>query len=271
MSERMLLINADDFGIYAAANDAIVETLDGGLVGSCSLMVPAPGAGEAVQILTDRPELAFGIHLSLVTDFPTQRWEPLTGGRSLLDAHGRLFTSDTTDGVVAAARIEEVEAEFRAQIERVFEAGLTPTHLDWHCLADGGREDIFDLTLDLATEYGVAMRAWLPPARAKLQARGLPVVDHDFLDSFSLPLDGKADRYERLLRGLPEGLTEWAVHPAFAEPADAGFAVRRSDYDFLVSAHAHEIVDEEGISVVGWTTLRQQWRKVTESSTVVGE
>lgn len=97
MSERMLLINADDFGIYAAANDAIVETLDRGLVGSCSLMVPAPGAGEAVQILTDRPELAFGIHLSLVTDFPTQRREPLTGGRSLVDAHGRLFTSDTKD------------------------------------------------------------------------------------------------------------------------------------------------------------------------------
>ncbi len=271
MPVRVLLINADDFGIYPAANAAIVETLECGLAGSCSLMVPAPGAGEAVEILTDRPELAFGVHLSLVTDFPALRWEPLTGGRSLLDAHGRLFTSDTVDGVVAAARIEEVEAEFRAQIELVFEAGLTPTHLDWHCLADGGRGDIFDLTLDLATEYGVAMRAWLPPARAKLQARGLPVVDNDFLDSFSLPLDGKADRYERLLRGLPEGLTEWAVHPAFAEPVNAGSAVRRSDYDFLVSARAHEIVEEEGISVIGWSTLQQQWRKVTESSSVIGE
>ena len=158
-----------------------------------------PGAREAVQILTDRPELAFGIHLSLVTeqevqhanpdrhpvgcagradgllDFPAQRWELLTGGRSLLDACGRPFTSDTVDGVVAAARIDEVEAEFRAQIELVFEAGLMPTHLDWHCLADGGREDIFDLTLDLANEYGVAIRAWLAPTRAKLQARGLPV------------------------------------------------------------------------------------------------
>lgn len=99
----------------------------------------------------------------------------------------------------------------------------------------------------------------------------MPVVDHDFLDSFSLPPDGKADRYVRLLRDLPEGLTEWAVHPAFADPVDAGSAVRRSDYDFLVSARAHEIVEEEGISVIGWSTLQQEWRKVTQNSTVIGQ
>ena len=29
-----------------------------------------------------------------------------------------------------------------ARIDAVVEVGLTPTHLDWHCLADGGRADI---------------------------------------------------------------------------------------------------------------------------------
>ena len=81
----------------------------------------------------------------------------------------------------------------------------------------------------------------------------------------TLPLDGKADRYKRLLRELPTGLTEWVVHPAFAEPLDPGSAVRRSDYDFLVSARAHEIVEEEQISVIGWPTLQQQWSKVTRA------
>jgi hypothetical protein len=60
------------------------------------------------------------------------------------------------------------------------DAGLTPTQLDWHCLADGGRADIFDVTLMLADEYGIAVRAWLEPARRKLRDRGLPVVGHDF-------------------------------------------------------------------------------------------
>ena len=37
-----------------------------------------------------------------------------------------------------------------AQIETVLAAGLAPTHLDWHCLRDGGRPDVFDLTRGLA-------------------------------------------------------------------------------------------------------------------------
>ena len=40
----------------------------------------------------------------------------------------------------------------------VLATGLTPTHLDWHALADGGRNDIFDLSLALAEEYQLAAR-----------------------------------------------------------------------------------------------------------------
>ena len=183
----------------------------------------------------------------------------VVNGSSLLDASGRMFSPDERAGLLRSARIEEVEAEFRAQIEVVLDAGLAPTHLDWHCLADGGRPDIFDVTLALADEYGVAVRAWLEPARRALRERGLPVVDHDFLDSFSIELAGKASRYARLLRELPAGLTEWAVHPAFANALDPGSAVRRTDHEFLVSAQARELVEEEGITVIGWSTLRERW------------
>jgi hypothetical protein len=108
----------------------------------------------------------------------------------------------STGSGVIAARLDEVELEFRAQIDAVLGAELTPTHLDWHCLADGGREDIFDLTVALAEEYGLAARVWLDPGRQKMRLRGLPVVDHDFLDSFSLTIEGKATRYAGLLREL---------------------------------------------------------------------
>ncbi|MPZ95787.1 MAG: ChbG/HpnK family deacetylase [Propionibacteriales bacterium] len=256
---KVLLLNADDFGIYPSANQAVINSIDHDLAASCSLMVPSPGAPEALRILADRSDIAFGIHLTLVADFPTQRWKPLTGGRSLLDSSGQLFTPHEKDGLLASARIEEVEAEFRAQIEVALEAGLSPTHLDWHCLADGGRGDVFDLTLALADEYGLAVRAWLEPAQRKIRARSLPVVDHGFLDSFSIELEDKALRYARLLRGLPRGLTEWAVHPAYEHALDSGSRIRRSDYDFLVSAEAREIIEEEEISVIGWSAMAQQW------------
>jgi predicted glycoside hydrolase/deacetylase ChbG (UPF0249 family) len=256
---RVLLLNADDLGIYPSANEAVINSIDYGLAASCCLMIPSPGAAAALRILADRPDIACGIHLTLVADFAQQRWRPLTSGRSLLDSSGQLFTSQETEGLLACARIKDVDVEFRAQIEVALEAGLSPTHLDWHCLADGGRGDIFDLTLTLADEYGLAVRAWLEPAQRTLRARSLPVVNRGFLDSFSIPLDDKASRYARLLRELPHGLTEWALHPAYEDPLDAGSQIRRSDYEFLVSPEAREIVDEESITVIGWSEMARRW------------
>src|SRR6516162_1764996 len=69
----------------------------------------------------------------------------------------------------------------------------------------------------LASEYGLAVRAWLEPARRKLRQQSLPVVDHEFLDSFRLDIDGKSARYAKLLHDLPAGLSEWAVHPALGD------------------------------------------------------
>ncbi|WP_432485501.1 ChbG/HpnK family deacetylase [Kineococcus esterisolvens] len=145
----------------------------------------------------------------------------------------------------------------------VARAGLTPTHLDWHVLADGGRADVLELTLALAAEHGMAARVWLEPARSAARRRGLPVLDHDFVDSFALDVDGKAERYLQLLRELPTGLSEWAVRPAVgpetAAEADLGWAVRRSGHDFLLSPRAREVLEEEGIVVLDYRPLQEAW------------
>ena len=60
----------------------------------------------------------------------------------------------------------------------------------------------------LAKEYGLAARVWLDDGRRKAR-QGKPVVDNPFLDSYSISLVDKAATYERMLRGLPPGLTEW--------------------------------------------------------------
>jgi chitin disaccharide deacetylase len=165
--------------------------------------------------------------------------------------------------LLAQARLDEVELEFRAQVNAVTGVGLTPTHLDWHCLVDGGRDDILDLTVGLAGEYGLAVRVWLEPGRQKLRRRGLPVVDHEFLDSFRLDIDGKPARYAELLRDLPAGLSEWAVHPALgneeSQAIDPGWRVRRTDYEFLTSPQAHELLRQERITVIDYRTIQQAW------------
>jgi len=263
---RVLIVNADDFGMYHGINTAIVRSIEDGVVSSCSLMVPCPWGLHAMHLLRQRPEIRFGIHLTLVCETVHYRWGPLTAKHrvpSLLGETGELASSARIPELLARARLEEVELEFRAQIDAVVDAGLTPTHLDWHCLADGGREDIFDLTVALAKEYGLAARVWLDPGRQKLRRRDLPVVDHDFLDSFSLAIDGKSARYAQLLRDLPVGLSEWAVHPGLgneeAKAIDNGWRVRQTDYEFLTSPRTRELLRQEGITVIDYRPLQRAW------------
>ena len=264
---RVLIVNSDDFGMYHAINAAVLRSIVEGIASSCSLMVPCPAARHAMHLLRRHPQIPFGIHLTLVCDTSGYRWGPLTAKEkvpSLLDETGELVTPAEVPRLLARARLDEVELEFRAQIDAVASASLTPTHLDWHCLADGGRRDIFDLTLALAREHGLAMRAWLSPGRQKLRQHSLPAVDHEFLDSFRLDIDTKPAQYAALLHDLPPGLTEWAVHPGLADEQSQaldpdGWRVRWTDYKFLTSPRARELLQQEGIVVIDYRAIQLAW------------
>jgi chitin disaccharide deacetylase len=267
---RVLIVNCDDFGMHEAVNTGVVESIENGIASSCSLMVPCPAAANAMRLLRERPHIPFGIHLSLIRDSPEYCCGPAASKAdvpSLLDPGTEEFFVDTPAqraALLAAAKLNEVERELRAQIDAVVEVGIAPTHLDWHCLADGGRADIFDLTMALAEEYGLAARVWLDDGRRKARQQGKPVVDNAFLDSYSVSLDDKAATYARLLRDLPPGLNEWAVHPAHGTEQwrsieSSGWQVRQSDHAFLTSPQAREILDREGITVIDYRPLQQAW------------
>ena len=53
---RLLIINADDFGMCHATNAAIFRTLTEGVVCSTTLMVPCPWALHAMHWLRDNPD-----------------------------------------------------------------------------------------------------------------------------------------------------------------------------------------------------------------------
>ncbi|MFI7423239.1 polysaccharide deacetylase family protein [Nonomuraea sp. NPDC049684] len=272
---RVLIVNCDDLGMHHDINIAVIDSIAAGIATSCSLMTPCPAAHHALQLLRQQPEIPFGIHLTLVCDTPHYRWGPLTPKEkvaSLLDEQGLMFAATPAGraALLAGARLDEVELEFRAQIHAALDGGLTPTHLDFHCLADGGRDDILDLTLALAAEHGLAVRVWLQPKRQEIRAQGMPVIDHPFLDSFSLPTDHKGAQYSRLLRDLPAGLSEWAVHPSVGtrqtRTIDSGWLVRQTDYEFLTSAAARDLLRQENITVIDYRVIQQAWPQPSRSA-----
>ena len=264
---RLLIINADDFGMCHSVCEAILGTLLHKVVTSTTLMTPCPWAPHAIRLLKEYPDLPFGVHLTLVRDFSNYRWGPLRSRGdvpSLIDETGYFYSYDHIPDLLAGAKLDEVELEFRAQIEAVLTEHLTPTHLDWHCLADGGRPDISELTLRLAREYGLAMRVHGRAFAARCQDEGLPTSDHGVLDSYHLDASDKPARYAELMRALPAGLSEWAVHPSLGnaesqalEPGN--WQVRKADFDFFTSQEAHDLLAEEGIVLLDYRTLQEHW------------
>jgi chitin disaccharide deacetylase len=266
---RLLIVNADDFGMCQAVNEAIVGTLHEGIVRSTSLMVPCPSALQATHFLADHPEISFGVHLTAISDSVNNRWKPLTargGALSLIDHAGYFYDFEHMGEFLAQVRLDQLEMEFRAQIEVALAARLHPTHLDWHSLRISSRADIFDVMFRLAREYGLALRVFTRSFIDRLQSQGFPTNDYDVLDSYLLDPVTKAARYAELLRELPVGLSEWAVHPGLDTPEllaiePGGNHIRQTDYDFLMSQQAKDIVREEGIILLDYRALQAVWKE----------
>ena len=265
---RLLIVNADDFGMCRSINAAIIQTLSAGLVRSTSLMVPCPAAPEAMRFLAEHSEIPFAVHLTAGSDSVHNRWRPLLPPEqvpSLVDKTGYFYTFDRMQEFLAQVNLDDLVRGFRAQIEAVLAAALHPSHLDWHALRISGRADILDRIIGLAKEYGLAMRVMGRPLIEKLQSQGLPAGDYDFLDSSSIDPADQPARYAELLRELPPGLSEWAVHPGLdgpelraIEPTGSGF--RQADFDFWVSPQAKDLIEEEGILLLDYRPLQEFWK-----------
>lgn len=267
---RLLIINADDFGMCNSTNEAIIRTLQGDLVHSTTLMVPCPGMLNAMHFLANHPEIPFGVHLTVTSDSVYNHWGPVTSidkVPSLVDRTGRFYTFEAMQAFLNQVKLDQLEVEFRAQIEAVLATGLKPTHLDWHALRIGGRTDIFDLMIRLALEYGLALRVLGRSLIENLQSQGLPTIDYDFLDSYLMDPSTKPIRFTQLLRELPAGLSEWALHPGLdnaellaLEPT--GNHERQSDFDFCMLKGLKEILEEEGIILIDYRALQVVWRGI---------
>jgi predicted glycoside hydrolase/deacetylase ChbG (UPF0249 family) len=264
---RLLIINADDFGMCNAINEAIIQTLKEGVVHSTSLMVCCPWALQALQFLGQHLEIPFGVHLTVICDADNYSWSPITSWEkvpSLVDRAGKFYSVESFPRFLNKDALNQLELEFRAQIETVLAWGLKPAQLDWHSLHIDERDEIFDLIFRLAKEYRLAHRVTGQTWIEKIQKLGLPSNDYNLMDSFSLNPVDKPWRYAQMLHELPEGLNEWAVHPGLDNPElfalePDGKHIRQTDFDFWTSQQAKDIIREEGIILVDYRALQVIW------------
>ncbi len=130
-----IIVNADDFGMSDAVNEAIRLSFEKGLIGRCTLMTNMEKAEDAMRIAS---ECGFGdrvgIHLNLTAGKPL--CEDMAKDPVMCDASGR-FTAEfarsfKTRFFLPADTRRNVEKELRAQLDEYRRLGGTLWHIDSH-------------------------------------------------------------------------------------------------------------------------------------------
>lgn len=130
---KQLIINADDFGLTPGVNRAILELYKASALTSTTLMAVSDSFEEAVQGANEHPGLGVGCHVVLVDGTPI-----LPAGQipTLADPQTGMFRPTlgafVRDLQLGRIQEQEIEAEARAQIQRIQEKGIALTHVDTH-------------------------------------------------------------------------------------------------------------------------------------------
>ena len=174
-----LILNADDFGLTAGVNRAILELHRAGVLTSASLMARAAATDEAMELARAKPSLGVGCHVVLVDGKPVLGAQNLP---TLLDLRTGRF--HPTLGVflklllTGRIRSSEIEAETTAQINLLHAKGLRLTHIDTHKHAHMFPA-VLRPVLRAARAAGIrAVRNPFEPAWSRRVTHGAPWIRH---------------------------------------------------------------------------------------------
>ena len=224
------IFNADDYGLTPGVSRGIREAHRRGVVTSTTALMNSPYVERALRdALAETPRLGLGVHLVLTAGRPVLPPEEVP---TLVDDAGRFRRLLAQTAAVHRLAPDEVRAEWRAQVESfVAVTGRPPDHLDIHHHFGYFTPALFRLLLELAREYGSAIRYPLAdapevvpaPLRATVCAAA-PALLAEFAprcpDAFFGGFYGGAATRATLRRLLDEprsGVVEVMCHPAFID------------------------------------------------------
>jgi hypothetical protein len=201
--EIRLIVRGDDLGMTQGSIAAFERSFNEGVLTCASLLVVAPWFDAAAELIRRNPGWCVGVHLCLIGEWQGYRWRPvLPWSRvpTLVDAEGFLFP-EPKKLWANKPRPEEIEAEFRAQINLALKKGLKPQYLDLHYAAN---EDVKKIIRKLSKEYGLPISGTLGEKYA--------------ISVYKAPVDRKLEAALKQIDRLTPGLWLWVAHPGIESP-----------------------------------------------------
>jgi len=267
---KLLILHADDIGVAHSENAASFDALDKGVVNSGSIMMPTPWVTEVAAYAKAHPNADLGLHLTLNSEWNTYRW----GGLAPRDQTSSLHDPDGTfprepDVMVKRAKLDEVEKELRAQIDRAYAIGIKPTHVDSHMGALYGTPDLFRTYAKVARSYKLPFLHFIggadPAIVATLQPSDI-VADAVIMRLQKGSIEEWRKFYLDAIRNMKPGLTVILVHLGYDDAElravttgwdSWGADWRQRDYDVLTSAEFRQALKDNKVVMVTWRDVQR--------------
>jgi chitin disaccharide deacetylase len=258
--EIRLLVRGDDIGSTHAANLACIDAYQKGIVRSVEIMVPCAWFEEAVILLNQNPGLDIGIHLVLTSEWNVYKWRPLTHCPSITDDDGYFFPMiwpnenypENRTLLHANWKIEEVEAELRAQIELALKKIPRISHLSNHMAWSKADPKLSELYERLQKEYNLELN----PAADSISHLG----NYDKAGSTA----SQEKEFIDNLKKLTPGTWIFVEHPAYDQPEmqgvfHTGYENVGKDRDnvarVLMSSRVKKVIADKKINLIGYKDL----------------
>ena len=257
-----LVIRIDDMGALHSVNEASIDVYKNGIAQSVEVLAVGSWFPEAVKMLNEVPGLDVGIHLAITSEWENVKWRPLTWCPTLVDENGYFFPmmgpNPAYPGQSIMERMEEfdineIEREFRAQIELALKNIPRITHISGHMFSTAFSPEVTALVQKLSEEYNL-------PSVDRTEAFKLYNFTYTGYEGPKATSEEKIESFIKALDKMEKGKRYMFVdHPAYNDSEmqtvmHVGYedvAVDRQGVtDLLKSPQVRKAIEERGIKLI---------------------
>jgi len=224
-TSKKLIINADDFGWDDDSCKATIDGMEAGSITSATIMTGRPATDMACEYAAaNAHRFSFGLHFNIV-----DQHKPLSENQASLIDHTTLVFRKSSQQRMRALiwRLDalELQNELMDQLEVLNKKGVKVSHVDSHghlhkfpCVISALKHALNHSNINRVRRpqnlYGPGSKITTKLINRALSPffKSLTLTDH-----FLTISNYESNWFNHLLTLLPNGITELAVHPGYAE------------------------------------------------------
>ncbi|MBI2597459.1 ChbG/HpnK family deacetylase [Candidatus Daviesbacteria bacterium] len=269
MTEKLVIINGDDFGYSPGIKEGIAVAYIEGVLTSTSAMANLLTGEESLVDLKARltkPPLGIGVHLNLTYGKPLRG--DLFGNQEFTrpmrgQDPAREWSNSAWAEYFRQYEAEDISKEYRAQILRAQQVLGVLDHIDSHHGSDYYVGDVF---LNVAREFNLAARPSSPLSEISIEGgdfqndptffdrakrMGVRTVTRPVMDYFYRYDNPQQAFYASLASIKPGELVEYMFHPSIDNQNGDW---RMKDLEILTDPHTAQRIKELDITLTTYST-----------------